>query len=67
MISIQFNQQSVKCKKHISLEQLLVQQGYSGDYFAVALNRHFIPKPNYRSVQIQEHDQVEIITAMQGG
>lgn len=67
MITIQFNQENIQCHKDLQLDQLLMQQGYSGDHFAVAVNRHFVPRPHYSQVQIKEHDHIEIITAMQGG
>jgi thiamine biosynthesis protein ThiS len=67
MIAIKFNQKDMQCKEGMYLDQLLRQQGYTEDHFAVAINQNFIAKPQYSSMQIHAHDHIEIITAMQGG
>lgn len=35
--------------------------------FAVAVNRIFVPKDQYPTYSLQEHDQVEVITPVTGG
>lgn len=35
--------------------------------FAVALNKKFIPQSQYEKVTLQDGDNIEIVTPMQGG
>lgn len=66
-ILIRFNQKNMTCETGIYLEQLLIQQGYQDNYFAVAINQNFIPKAQYAHVKIQADDHIDIVTPMQGG
>ena len=41
--------------------------GYEGNFFAVALNRACVPRANYAATAINENDEIEILSPMQGG
>lgn len=67
MIHIYINNQSVHLEKSCSLHDFLMAQKYSDTHFAVAINKTFIPKASYHSYLIQDGDNIETITPMQGG
>ena len=50
-----------------SLVEILNTRGYQGDYFAVAVNRRCVPRSQYAATLVQEGDDLEILTPMQGG
>ena len=50
-----------------TLSNILSISGNDGDYFAVALNRDFIPKFQYEKEEIREGDIIEIVTPHPGG
>jgi len=37
------------------------------EFFAVALNKNFIPKSQYVKVQLKDNDQLEVVTPHPGG
>jgi thiamine biosynthesis protein ThiS len=41
--------------------------GYEGDFFAVALNRVCVARTKYDTTPVNENDDVEILSPMQGG
>lgn len=41
--------------------------GYEGDFFAVALNRVCITRSKYAATPVNENDEIEILSPMQGG
>ena len=53
--------------KDYTLSNILFQFGKHGDYFAVALNRDFIPKFRYEKQEVKEGDSIEIVTPHPGG
>lgn len=67
MITIYLNNHHISWNESDNLTQLLMQQGYEGNYFAVALNRQFIPRTQYAATKLVANDAVEIIMPMQGG
>lgn len=67
MMTIQLNSISISVQNKLSLKEFLVQQKSTSIYFAVALNRQFIPKIKYAETILSEGDTVEIILPMQGG
>ena len=50
-----------------SLIAALSHWGYTGDYFAVAINQLFIPRSDYEKTVLTPGDSIEILTPMQGG
>ena len=67
MLEITFNNHSICLTASISLQELLVTNGYKDHYFAVAVNRVFIPKSQYQQTSLQSGDVIDVITPMQGG
>ena len=50
-----------------NIAELVLSLGYEGDYFAVAKNLSAIPRSRYRETAVNENDEIEILTPMQGG
>lgn len=67
MINIVINDKAIAIAKDNSLLIALETAGYKNTSFAVAINRSFIPKSQYNNVFLQEGDQIEIVSPMQGG
>lgn len=67
MITINLNSQKINLPENNSLAEVLTHQGYTGDYFAVALNRKFIARGQYAETILTENDSIDIIFPMQGG
>ena len=53
--------------KAATLADLIKTLGYEGDFFAVALNRTCIPRTSYAATAVNENDEIEILSPMQGG
>lgn len=67
MIHIQFNDETILLQKNCSVAELLMQKKFLDNYFAVALNRHFVARTQYDTTFLQEGDIIELIFPMQGG
>jgi len=67
MINVQFNAKKMVVTMELTLAALLLEKGYHHPYFAVAINRKFIPRQLYAETIFQEGDVIEIISPMQGG
>ena len=67
MITITFNNQTLHLEKLLTLHDLLQKKGYHQPYFAITLNQHLIPRAHYANTFLNEGDQIELITPMQGG
>lgn len=50
-----------------SVEDALRFLGTQGSHFAVALNRRFVPRSRYAEVTLNDGDELEILSPMQGG
>jgi sulfur carrier protein len=50
-----------------SLAELLINYEYSNEYYAVALNRTFIPRSHHAMIILNEGDVIDIVMPMQGG
>lgn len=48
-----------------TLQELTDKQTHA--MFAIALNGKFIPRSEYKTIYLNEDDDIEIITAMPGG
>ncbi len=66
-MNILFNDHVIAINEIFSLQDILLQQGYLNQAIAVSLNRQFIAKQNHATTYLQENDQIEIISPMQGG
>lgn len=67
MISIYFNNEIQQIEPIITLHNLLMQNNYTEQHFAVAVNDKFIPRGTYCAIFLQPGDRVDIIVPMQGG
>ena len=67
MINIAFNGAACQIKKSISLAEFLSRQQLNLEYSAVAINRAFVARSEYPNIILDEGDQVECVTPMQGG
>ena len=51
-----------------TLQALLLAQGYGLDgAFACAINRNFVPRPQWSAQALQSGDRIDVITPIQGG
>jgi sulfur carrier protein len=41
--------------------------GYRDEFFAVAINYEFIPRPLYHTIILKDGDAVDVVVPMQGG
>jgi sulfur carrier protein len=53
--------------KTANLAELVAALGYEGEFFAVALNRACVPRGQYTTTTVNENDEIEILSPMQGG
>lgn len=67
MITIRLNEATCALEKELSLEDILLREGYTSPCFAVAVNKQFIPRAEYVKTFLKEGDCVEIVSPMQGG
>jgi len=51
----------------LSLHQLMQKLGYEPKSIAVALNGRFIPRHQYISCILEDAQEVEVVSPMQGG
>jgi sulfur carrier protein len=49
------------------LAEALPHLGFSGSFFAVAINGDFVPKSRYGSVSLLGGEALEVLSPMQGG
>jgi sulfur carrier protein len=52
---------------NLSLDEFLKNQNIRIEYVAIAVNCKFIPKSMYKDIELQEGDDIEVLTPMQGG
>jgi len=50
-----------------SVEALLSELEYEGTHFAIAVNYDVLPRSRWAQTPLQSGDEIEIITARQGG
>lgn len=67
MIHIRLNDELISLDNSCSLAEVLTQQNYPANHFAIAVNRHFIPRGQYATTLLNEGDVVELVSPMQGG
>jgi sulfur carrier protein len=66
-MDITVNGQSRSVPEGASLEQLLVELGYTGRRLAVEINREIIPRSAHAATRLHPGDRVEIVQAIGGG
>jgi sulfur carrier protein len=67
MITVFLNGEDKSVKSDSNLQQAIEQWELTKQTFAVAINKHFVPKSEYDKTQLTEGDQVELLIPMQGG
>jgi len=67
MLTIYLNSKKLTFTTTITLDEILQNNGYAAGHFAIAINRQFIPRASYAARQLQDGDQIDIVTPMQGG
>ncbi|MBA2651059.1 MAG: sulfur carrier protein ThiS [Tatlockia sp.] len=67
MVSIYLNDAGLQIEPTQSLQELLIQNNYIDQHFAVAINNQLIPRIAYNSTLLNPGDRVDIIVPMQGG
>ncbi|OGT45744.1 MAG: thiamine biosynthesis protein ThiS [Gammaproteobacteria bacterium RIFCSPHIGHO2_12_FULL_41_20] len=67
MITIHFNSELISLEKSITVKELLIEKNKLENFFAVILNKKFIPQSHYTTTVITDGDTVEIVLPMQGG
>lgn len=66
-MKITINGHQKEIHEPIKMSTALSKEGFEGKFVAVALNGKFIPKACYPATIIHEGDEIEIVSAMQGG
>ena len=67
MVSIYLNDAVQQIEPKKSLQELLIQNNYIDQHFAVAINNQLIPRMAYNITLLNPGDRVDIIVPMQGG
>ena len=67
MITIYLNSKKISCSPSSNLYEVLYQEGYQSGYFAVAVNRQFVSRSSWSTVILNEGDQIDLVSPMQGG
>ena len=67
MVSIYLNDAVQQIEPTQSLQELLIQNNYIDQHFAVAINNQLIPRMAYNITLLNPGDRVDIIVPMQGG
>ncbi len=64
---IHLNDETILVDNQLSLQELVDQQNYLENNFAVALNRHFIARNQSATTLFKEGDAIELVAPMAGG
>lgn len=67
MATISVNNEKLKLNSAISVDDLLTQLELEKEKYAVAINGEFVPRSTYAEHRLQNGDEVDILTAVQGG
>lgn len=67
MLKILYNGNSIEVKKACSLAEILAKLADQTVPFAVAVNGTIIARNQYQSFILNEADEIEVVTPMQGG
>lgn len=67
MITIRLNDTTCTFEKGCFLADILLREGYTDSYFAVAVNQQFIPRTAYLETRLNDGDSIEVVSPMQGG
>lgn len=64
---VKINGKEVDNTNGISLEELLIREGYSLEKTVVELNGEIMPKAQYKQTNIKDGDSLEVISFVGGG
>ena len=64
---LQVNGKKMELKEDADLLDVINSLENKSEFFAVALNKNFIPKSQYEQVQLRENDSLEVVTPHPGG
>ncbi|EKQ51564.1 MULTISPECIES: sulfur carrier protein ThiS [unclassified Clostridium] len=64
---VKVNGKEVNIVEEISLEEFLINQGYSLEKTVVELNGEIAPKAQYKQTNIKDGDSLEVISFVGGG
>lgn len=67
MIRFTLNGQPAELSEPMPLSTALQQLNYQNGLFAIALNRTFIAKERYTECIVNDGDELEIVSPIQGG
>ena len=67
MMNIRINGKQKTLKRRLTIRQLLLELDYDMLSVAIALNQEFVPRNIHGDTWISEGDDIEIVTARQGG
>ncbi len=67
MKTIILNGENKQIDNNITIEQLLQSLGLTNKRLAVEINQQIVPRSNFSSHTLNEHDKVEIVQAIGGG
>lgn len=57
----------VLSQETINLHELVIEKGLVPERVVMEVNLEVIPRERWTSVQVQEHDQIEIVSFVGGG
>ncbi|MAF97325.1 MAG: thiamine biosynthesis protein ThiS [Micavibrio sp.] len=66
-MKITLNGKALNLEAPLNLYDVIEQQGYVEMLIAVARNGEFVPKTNYKDTDLQDGDDLEIVSPQQGG
>ena len=66
-MTIQLNNQTIETADAVSVAQLLTDAGIALRGIAVAVNKRVVPKTEWETTQLNDNDNVVVITATFGG
>lgn len=66
-MKITLNGKAQNLEAPLNLYDVIEQQGYVEMLIAVARNGEFVPKTNYKDTDLQDGDDLEIVSPQQGG
>lgn len=64
---VKINGKEVNNANGISLDELLIREGYSLEKTVVELNGEIMPKAQYKQTNIKDGDSLEVISFVGGG
>ena len=67
MIQVTINGEPKELEANLTITQMLKALGYDNQWLGVAVNTEFVSKTAHDTTIIQEGDQIEILSPIQGG